>query len=143
MRNGDISSKFKVQIPVVYIDPKICFKEDGEIDPDVMYAINDLWKNYNVNIRYLYVLHGTATEIPEEFKSKLKYICEVVKEFDLLKVLQPERVAVFFGEKERVPVNFKVHGKKELVEDYPILLSGTKESRTRGDMRRFKRRRGE
>jgi hypothetical protein len=150
MRNGNITSKFALTVPTVYIDPVICLTPDGEIDKDVVKVIADLWRNYDVNVRYLHVVKSLETEDVLDTLSIFRqnnpynFKVEIVHEFDLLKHISPESVAVFFGERDKIPVNHKVYGKEQLLNEYQTLLSGRHYSVTlKNKPQRYRRRRGE
>lgn len=143
----------RITVPLIYIDPISLLKSMGEPDLSYFSSIKDLWENYNLNIRYLHVISdigyedvksGKATlndlsKLPKQFKT------EVVSESNLLEFLRPSHIVAFFGLRDRVPANHKVHSSEELkTGEYKTRLAGHESSTqmSRKPRRQAKRREG-
>jgi hypothetical protein len=150
MRRGSIGNRVRLTIPLIYVEPKILFK-DNEVDTEVAKVLHDIWLNYNVNIRYLHVLshneayfdsEGTLSEVysvglPYELKQ------ETTTEDKLLTHLNLNTVVAFFGRREMLPTNHKVYSRDELINEYHVILSNlnTRDKVTKR-VNRYQRRRG-
>ena len=152
MKHGMIPSKYALTVPVVYIDPIILLNKDGLPDSHAARVLSDLWRNYNVNIRYLHVSkhpYKTLDEAEELARETLlpfmdkQFIFEIVNEQDLIAKVSPSTIALFFGEKGLLPAYYKIYGKDNLFE-YATLLSAQKTSSgTQAGVKKYKRRRGD
>ena len=144
MIKGGLGSSVRMTVPYVYIEPEIMFKE-GETDIEVLKVLNDMWTNYNVNIRLLYVLPDGADleEYEPDKEPPLKFVTEKTTESRLLSHIQPEIIVCFFGRKEVLPSNYKVYSKDELINNYHLILSNLyqKDRHSIGVKHRYRRRR--
>lgn len=147
MIKGGLGSSVRMTVPYLYIEPELLFKEGeaDEADKEVLKVINDIWTNYNVNIRLLYVLpDGTDLEKHEPTKgTPLRFVTEKTTESRLLSYIHPDSIVCFFGRKEVLPSNYKVYSKAELINNYHLILSNLyhKDRHLIGSKQRYRKRR--